>query len=145
MVAWRITLKNILWIAALILTAQWSIAAEPIESNGEENYMRFCAACHGASGKGDGPVSSAIVQAVPDLTGIAARNKGNFPRDIVSNAIDSRWRIDAHGTKVMPVWGYEFWVGAGEFSDLGVAVIVDGLVDYLESIQTDADQPASSK
>ena len=46
---------------------------------------------------------------------------------------------------MMPVWGYEFWIdeGAGEFSDMGVSVILDGLVNYLESIQVDALKPVS--
>jgi mono/diheme cytochrome c family protein len=122
---------------AFSLAVQIAVAADPIDSTGEENFMRFCAACHGAGGRGDGPVAAAILQNVPDLTQITAHNKGNFPREMIKNAIDGRWRIDAHGTQVMPVWGDEFWVtdGAGEFSDLGVAAIIDGLVDHIESIQ----------
>ena len=120
------------------LTIPPALATEVSESTGAENYERFCAACHGAGGKGDGPVASAIAKPLPDLTRIAARNNGKFPRQITKNAIDGRWQIDAHGTQQMPVWGYEFWIGegAGDFSETLVNRILDGLVDHLESIQT---------
>jgi mono/diheme cytochrome c family protein len=134
-------------LLALFFLTTAAIAAEPVESTGEENFMRYCAACHGVSGRGDGPVSSAIFKKVPDLTQIAARNSGEFPRQQITNAIDGRWEIDAHGSRTMPVWGYEFWItsGAGEFSDLGVATMLSGLVDYLESLQIDGTQPVSTR
>ena len=92
-------------LLAICMTTSTAIASEVTESTGEENYMRYCAACHGAGGLGDGPVASAIFKEVPDLTRIAERRDGNFPRQIIKNAIDGRWRIDAHGTQTMPVWG----------------------------------------
>ena len=112
-------------------------AAEIATSSGKENYLRLCAACHGVSGLGDGPVAKAIAKPVPDLTRIAARKNGKFPRQIIKNSIDGRWQIDAHGSQQMPVWGYEFWVqeSAGNFSEAEVSRILDGLVDFLESIQ----------
>jgi mono/diheme cytochrome c family protein len=112
-------------------------ATETIDSTGPENFARYCAACHGDGGKGDGPVASAIAKPIPDLTRIAERNNGKFPRQIIKNAIDGRWQIDAHGTKKMPVWGFEFWIneGAGDFSETQVSRILDGLVDHIESIQ----------
>lgn len=135
-------------LASVLMTgaAPASMAADAINSTGEENFQRYCAACHGAGGRGDGPVASAIFKTVPDLTLIAERRDGKFPRQMISNAIDGRWEIDAHGTRMMPVWGYEFWVneGAGEFSDMGVSVILDGLVDYLQSIQVDALAPVNN-
>jgi len=122
---------------ALSLTILPALATEVIDSTGPENFARYCAACHGDGGKGDGPVASAIAKPIPDLTQIAAQNNGKFPRQIIKNAIDGRWQIDAHGTQQMPVWGYEFWIneGAGDFSETQVSRILDGLVDYLESIQ----------
>jgi mono/diheme cytochrome c family protein len=124
---------------AAVLVAPACKAAEVLDSAGEENYQRFCAACHGESGEGDGPVASALVDGAPDLTLIARSRGGQFPRDMIRNTIDGRFRIDAHGTESMPVWGYEFYVteGAGNFSDENVERILEGLVDYLESIQAD--------
>jgi hypothetical protein len=125
--------------AAIILsvTLPPALATEVIDSTGPENFARYCAACHGDGGKGDGPVASAIAKPVPDLTLIAERNNGKFPRQIIKNAIDGRWQIDAHGTQQMPVWGYEFWIneGAGDFSETQVSRILDGLVDHIESLQ----------
>ncbi len=124
-------------VIALLLAAIPAFSGEPIDSTGQENFVRYCAACHGDGGHGDGPVASAIAKPIPDLTQIAARRDGKFPRQIIKNSIDGRWHIDAHGTQQMPVWGYEFWVteGAGDFSETRVTQILDGLVDYLESIQ----------
>jgi hypothetical protein len=132
-------------LAGLVISS--AFAADAINSTGEENYQQYCAACHGAGGLGDGPVASAIFKKVPDLTRIAERRDGQFPRQMIANAIDGRWQIDAHGTRMMPVWGYEFWIdeGAGEFSDMGVATILEGLVDFLESIQVDALKPINTQ
>jgi len=124
-------------IFALSLASIPALATEAIDSSGEENFVRYCAACHGSGGNGDGPVSTAISKPIPDLTLIASRHNGKFPRQIIKNAIDGRWRIDAHGTQQMPVWGYEFWIsaGAGDFSETRVDQILNKLIDYLESIQ----------
>jgi len=109
----------------------------PAAQSGEQNFMQFCAACHGEDAKGTGPVSGSLSKPVPDLTQIAARNGGEFPWKDVRSKIDGRWEIDAHGTQSMPVWGYEFWIDqeAGNFDERGVLKILDGLVDYLQSIQ----------
>jgi mono/diheme cytochrome c family protein len=124
-------------IFALSLASIPALAAEAIDSSGEENFIRYCSACHGDGGHGDGPVATAITKPIPDLTLIATRHNGKFPRQIIKNAIDGRWRIDAHGTQQMPVWGYEFWIsaGAGDFSETRVNQILDNLINYLESIQ----------
>ena len=124
---------------AIVLLAIFDVApaTEIVEWSGQENYERLCAACHGVSGRGDGPVASEIVKGVPDLTRIAERNDGHFPRQIIKNVVDGRWRIDAHGTQQMPVWGYEFYIaeGADAFSEVRVSKILDDLVAYIESIK----------
>ena len=122
-----------------MLSARHANATEVVDSTGAENYARFCAACHGDEGKGDGPVASALINGAPDLTRISVRHHGQFPHDVIRNKIDGRFRIDAHGTESMPVWGYEFYVteGAGNFSDQNVDAILDGIVDYLEKIQSE--------
>jgi len=132
-------------IAALTIAAASAGATEVVTYTGEENYQRLCAACHGASGHGDGPVSEVLATPVPDLTRIAARNDGVFPRGELIRQIDGRDRITAHGSQQMPVWGYEFWIdaGAGAFSERQVAETLDDLVDYLESIQVPALGPIS--
>ena len=105
--------------------------------SGVETFHRFCASCHGEKGHGDGPVASAIPFAVPDLTTLQQRHGGEFPVETVRKVIDGRERVVFHGTRYMPVWGYEFWVeeGADEAAEARVEIIVGNLIEYLRSIQ----------
>ena len=77
-------------------------------TDGEALYMELCAVCHGTSGKGDGPAAAAMASPVTDLTALAARNGGVFPRDEVQASITGESRVVAHGTGEMPVWGARF-------------------------------------
>ena len=105
--------------------------------SGEEIFGRFCASCHGAEGRGDGPVSRSLNVAVPDLTSITMRY-GEFPAGVIRDVVDGRG-IDkrAHGTREMPVWGYEFWVDEG--GDVNAQRVVreaiNKLVEHVRSIQ----------
>jgi mono/diheme cytochrome c family protein len=109
--------------------------------SGEEIFGRFCASCHGSEGRGDGPVSRSLNVAVPDLTTIA-RRYGEFPAGMIRDVIDGRG-IDkrAHGTREMPVWGYEFWIeeGGDVTAQRAVRNAIDRLVEHLQSIQRDDD------
>jgi mono/diheme cytochrome c family protein len=104
---------------------------------GAELYQRFCASCHGSAAMGDGPVSRSLNVAVPDLTRIASRY-GEFPAGLIHDVIDGRG-IDkrAHGTREMPVWGYEFWIEEGADVDAQKASrdAINKLVEHLRSIQ----------
>jgi mono/diheme cytochrome c family protein len=126
--------------ALLLLSSNLATATEVVTYSGEENFQRLCAACHGSSGRGDGPVSEVLSVAVPDLTRITERYGGEFPRETVKQQIDGRDRITAHGNVQMPVWGYEFYIdeGAGAFSEQGVSETLDALVEYLETLQVSA-------
>jgi mono/diheme cytochrome c family protein len=105
---------------------------------GSEYYVRYCAACHGANAKGEGPVAGALKVRPPDLTRIAARRGGAFPDAEIARMIDGRFSIAAHGSREMPVWGERF---GATIPEAGVSEeIVRGrvlvLVEYLKSIQT---------
>jgi hypothetical protein len=56
---------------------------------------------------------------------------------LLRKIIDGREVVIVHGTRYMPVWGYEFWVeeGGDEAARERVQIIVDNLVEYLRSIQ----------
>jgi mono/diheme cytochrome c family protein len=107
------------------------------EYSGQETFMRYCAACHGESGVGDGPVASGLPITVPDLTLLQQRTGDKFEEDLLRKIIDGREVVIVHGTRYMPVWGYEFWVeeGGDEAARERVQIIVDNLVEYLRSIQ----------
>ena len=81
--------------------------------SGEETYHRFCASCHGDEGRGDGPVSEGLRITVPDLTTLRERQGDLFPESLLRKIIDGREIVIYHGTRYMPVWGYEFWVEEG--------------------------------
>ena len=106
---------------------------------GEELYQRFCASCHGESGRGDGPVASSLLTVVPDLTQISRRYGDRFPADQLREIVDGRSAVIAHGTREMPVWGYEFWweEGADIEAEEAARAIIERLIDYLASMQPD--------
>jgi mono/diheme cytochrome c family protein len=108
--------------------------------SGEEIFLKYCSACHGESGRGDGPVARSLVTAVPDLTAIS-RRYGEFPAARIADTVDGRGpRIDAHGTRTMPVWGYEFWIeeGGDVVAQREMKDVIAKLVDYVRSIQDEA-------
>ena len=123
--------------AAALLCATRSGADELSAYNGAQLYQRFCAACHGARGLGDGPVAADLSVMVPDVTRIARRHGGVYPAEDVRRIIDGRSVHVAHGTRDMPVWGYEFRQAGATDTSGGKSAdeLVQRLVDYLRSIQ----------
>jgi mono/diheme cytochrome c family protein len=112
-------------------------AAEYAAMSGEELYRRFCAACHGAQGRGDGPVAASFRVEVPDLTQTANRMRGTDVRERIVRIIDGRYIIGAHGTRVMPVWGEDLArleMGNPDAERLS-QVIIGRLADYVTSLQ----------
>jgi mono/diheme cytochrome c family protein len=128
-------------VSGLFLTSLGVNAQVIDQYSGQETYMRFCAACHGESGTGDGPVSAGLPITVPDLTRLKQRNGDAFREELLRKIIDGREVVIVHGTRYMPVWGYEFWVeeGADDAARERVDIIVDNLIEYLRSIQRDTD------
>lgn len=126
-------------MAALIAVAPLLLAQtfRPSDYSGSELFARYCASCHGPSGRGDGPVAATLRKHVPDLTRISARWGDRFPAQEIREIIDGRSPVLAHGTRVMPVWGREFWVdeGADIEAERNARDVVDRIVEYLESIQ----------
>ena len=74
---------------------------------------------------------------VPDLTRIASRKGGDFPSEKVFRIIDGQWEIPAHGTRPMPLWGYELLGtdGDDESQHREATQKIDSLVAYLAPIQ----------
>ena len=109
----------------------------PDPAEGARLFAENCAACHGASGRGDGLLAGEIGARPADLTRIAAR-AGGFDRAAVLSTIDGYTRV-RQGVHRMPEFG-AFLEGPE------VPVEIDGqmspvprplaaLMLYLESIQ----------
>jgi mono/diheme cytochrome c family protein len=94
-------------IAAWLLIANVLLVTNVTEDVdiGGPLYRSMCAACHGFTGKGNGPLSGQLKVLPSDLTVLAKKNKGVFPVREVYEAIDGRKVIGAHGTREMPIWG----------------------------------------
>ena len=107
---------------------------------GRGDFMNYCAACHGVGAKGDGTVAEFLTIEAADLTKMAARNGGIFPRQRAIEVIDGRAQVAVHGQRDMPVWGdwFKFEAssdGAGDKTEKIVRARIDALVTYLGSIQ----------
>jgi mono/diheme cytochrome c family protein len=102
--------------------------------DGGDSFQRYCATCHGRSGKGDGQVAAALKSKPSDLTQLARRNDGLYPADRV-RAIVSGYgaALPAHGPGEMPVWGPIF--RALDPSDVRVAIRIDNIVEYVGKLQ----------
>ena len=126
-------------MSAVFLTAGIGIApvnaADYLAMPGDQLYRRFCASCHGVEAHGDGPVAQSFATKIPDLTLIARRHGGEFPRDSVERAIDGRQKIASHGAYTMPVWGEDFSQIGDPNAEQTTRTMIARLVDYLETLQ----------
>ena len=111
------------------------VTAPPTSAaSGAEMFKAYCAACHGADGKGNGPAAPAMKVPPTDLTSLAKNNGGKFPEAKVSATIRGEADIPAHGSREMPVWGKLFWaMSHGHEGE--VQQRVSNLNKYLESLQ----------
>ena len=102
---------------------------------GRDSFEVYCASCHGVKGTGDGPVARSLKTVPADLTLIARRNGGTFPRQRIASLVTgSEPRlVAAHGSSDMPVWGPVF--RCLDPSDARVKVRIENVVDYIETLQ----------
>lgn len=111
----------------------------PDVQEGEGSFRRACAPCHGDGGRGDGPVAPALTTKPSDLTTLAARHGGTYPRDLVLATITGTNRVPAHGSREMPVWSVRFDEapdsGATAAAALWARRRIELLADYVASLQ----------
>jgi|SRR5215467_9484428 len=102
--------------------------------SGKAMFKQYCAACHGADGKGRGPASTTLNTRAPDLTTLSKRHEGKFPLDYVANTLRFGPGLSAHGSSEMPVWGPIFQY-LENHNEAAVRQRIKNLCDYIESIQ----------
>jgi hypothetical protein len=111
--------------------------------SGAQEFMQYCAQCHGIDGTGNGPVASELKRKPANLTLLSKNNNGVFPASEVHDFIVGTHSIPSHGTREMPVWGYAFMFRPGAMAGPFVPVLtpqqaenkINLLVDYVKSIQ----------
>jgi Cytochrome C oxidase, cbb3-type, subunit III len=93
----------------IVLMGSISSSGRAEESDvGKIEYSSACSVCHGADGKGGGPLAAELKTKPADLTTLAKKNSGVFPLSAVHETIDGRKPIGSHGTREMPAWGQRF-------------------------------------
>lgn len=102
--------------------------------SGKHMFTEYCAACHGADAKGNGPARAALKVPAADLTTLAKRHGGKFPYEYVTRVLQFGPGFATHGSSDMPTWGPIF-----RYMDNYNRAIVDkrikNLCDYLSSLQ----------
>jgi mono/diheme cytochrome c family protein len=108
------------------------------DGTGRTLYLRYCGACHGPRGRGDGPVAQSLGTPPTDLSQLATENGGKFPYEEVIDAIDGTDSVRTHGVSDMPVWGEVFrgppgWPLEQQLTEAGKILLI---ADYLRLLQT---------
>lgn len=128
-----------LGMAAAAAPAAWSLAPgaprQDAARTGPQLYRTHCASCHGTTGRGDGPLAEYLTVQPANLTGIAARNRGVFPADVVTRIVDGRRVLKTHGDSAMPVWGDVFSLSGNPDADKTAAEKIRAVVSHVESLQ----------
>ena len=140
------------WLMITSLTTGFAAAAQAEDLDiGKSEFQASCASCHGKDAKGKGPVSDQLKIPPPDLTMLAKNNNGVFPTNTAYEIIYGLKTIPAHGTREMPIWGYQFipmtnlphdidlsyWkiFGPEPSSEVVVRTRILAVIDYLSRIQ----------
>lgn len=124
-------------IAVLLCVSACAVQPVPKE-RGVRLYRPSCASCHGIDARGHGDLAPLLKGGVPDLTTLSQRNGGIFPTYTVRRSIDGRFDSSAHGTREMPVWGWQLYdpgVHDTREARARTDALVDELVEYLQSLQ----------
>ena len=128
------------WILlGIALAAEQQLPRIPRETMraGQQYFVRYCSACHGMTGHGDGPAAPALRTPPADLTRLAQRRGGQFPVAEIAAYIDGRTVVPAHGSREMPIWGERFaeMGGGGSVGEEVVRGNLLVLIEYLQTIQ----------
>jgi hypothetical protein len=134
--AWR---RTLVLVALLALVAcghrfpSWRCGSDRAE--GERLYLGACASCHGRDARGGGPDARELSVPPPDLTTLAARHEGRFPRQYVIDFVTGATEVPTHGTREMPVRSDRFGPGPGHVASAFARRQVELMADHLKALQ----------
>lgn len=106
---------HVAFVAGLLATAAFGIAQTtqikevPVQrtspASGKQMFTTYCAVCHGADGRGNGPAAAALKTAPTNLVQLAKDNGGKFPDAHVYSVLRFGTETPSHGSMDMPIWG----------------------------------------
>ena len=97
-------------------------------------YRAFCATCHGEAGKGDGPVADIADRRPSDLTVLARRHGGTYPRDQVRAVLGNTPPVPGHEPPAMPNWRNVLRKTEGD-DERVIRKRLEALVDHVATLQ----------
>jgi mono/diheme cytochrome c family protein len=132
-------------MSAMMIAAAMGYAQEPANKvvipvkksspwDGKQMYGNYCAPCHGADGRGNGPVAAALKKSPTDLSTLAKNNHGKYPDAHVLAVLKFGVDNPAHGNAQMPVWG-PILTGLNVNNSQEQRVRLFNLTKYLETLQ----------
>lgn len=123
-------------IAVAMFLSHSALASDKDVRDGQHYFLRYCAACHGVNGVGDGPVAKELSKPPANLRLLGDKYGMPLPAARIADVIDGRTAVRAHGSREMPVWGERLYrLGHGERSDLGIGEVIAKIVTHLNTIQ----------
>jgi mono/diheme cytochrome c family protein len=133
---------GMLFLLTLALGAGQVLALDDELKLGQAIFQQYCAACHGATGEGDGPLANLFKVKPRALSQLSKENDGEYPFELVYRTLKATEPDPAHGAPAMPVWGNYFMVEQA-LSDPSIdnskALIAVGrllsVVYYIETLQ----------
>lgn len=130
--------KPVVAVLATLVVLGWMAGRagaqdEEMTARGRITYRVYCQSCHGEAAKGNGRIAELMKVQPADLTQLSRKNGGQFPTERVTQIIDGRADVAAHGDREMPVWGQNFLEKTG--NETQVSFKLEQLVAYLQSIQ----------
>ncbi len=114
--------KRVLFVGFLLLVLATAAVAQELKivplvrsdrTSGAQMYKDYCAVCHGAEGRSDGPAVAFLNAPPPELSTLAQRNNGQYPANRVSFLLRAGSGYQGHGQLGMPDWATLFHTSKG--------------------------------
>lgn len=133
---------GVLALSTSLAIAQTEIKKVPIQrtpaDSGASMYFTYCASCHGADGKGNGPAAAALKMGMPDLTLLSKNNNGDFPASVVMMTLGRNRGAGPHGSSDMPIWGDVFRASGSNETEAQLRLF--NLTNFIQQMQVPAER-----